>query len=82
MSLLDIDVFAALTMQSLPSSSTLKVRCSWMYLQASLQHHTHTHTHTHKLPKQTTLHPPIFKLTYDLQFSALSRIPNQQFSMR
>ena len=32
----DIDVFATLMMLSLPSSSTFTVRCSWMYLQASL----------------------------------------------
>ena len=33
----DMDVFAALMMHSLPSSSTFTVRCSWMYLQASLR---------------------------------------------
>jgi len=32
-------------------------------------------SHIHKLPKQTTLHPPILKLTYQLQYSTLSRIP-------
>ena len=33
----DIEVLAALIIHSLPSSSTLMHRCSWMYLQASLQ---------------------------------------------
>ena len=36
MILLDMLVLAALTIQSLPNSSTLAVRCSWIYLQASL----------------------------------------------
>lgn len=38
MILLDIEVFATLTKQSLPSSSTPTVKCSWMYLQASLKY--------------------------------------------
>lgn len=36
MILLDMLVLAALMMLSFPSSSTLHVRCSWMYLHASL----------------------------------------------
>ena len=37
MILLDMLVFAALMMHSFPNSSTLMVKCSWMYLQASLK---------------------------------------------
>ena len=39
-------------------------------------------SHIHKFLKQTTLHPPILKLTYQFQYSTLSHIPNQWFSMQ
>lgn len=37
MILLDIEVFAMLIKQSFPMLSVLMVRCSWIYLQASLR---------------------------------------------